>query len=84
MTSEGPPRAGKGARSKMEREKIERINELAHLAKERPLTAEESAERQALRQEYLAYCRENLRSQLDRVVLVDAQGNQTPLKKKGE
>ena len=78
MTSEGPPRAGKGARPKMEREKIERINELAHL------TAEESAERQALRQEYLAYCRENLRSQLDRVVLVDAQGNQTPLKKKGE
>ena len=57
---------------------------MAHLAKERPLTEEESAERQALRQEYLAYCRENLRSQLDRVVLVDAQGNQTPLKKKGE
>lgn len=38
----------------MEQKKIDRINELAHLAKERELTAEELSERDALRKEYIA------------------------------
>ena len=37
----------------MEKEKIDRINELARLAKERELTEEELAERAVLRREYL-------------------------------
>ena len=37
----------------MEKNKIDRINELAHLAKERELTPEELAERQGLRQAYI-------------------------------
>ena len=37
----------------MEKSKIDRINELAHLAKERDLTSEELAERDALRKEYI-------------------------------
>ena len=45
----------------MEKSKIERINELARLAKERELTEEEKAEQQALRQEYLAEFRRSLR-----------------------
>lgn len=45
----------------MENSKLERINELARLAKERALTAEELAERDALRREYIAEWREGAR-----------------------
>ena len=45
----------------MEKEKIERINELGRLSKERELTAEEKAEQKALREEYLKYVRQTLR-----------------------
>ena len=37
----------------MTQEKLDRINELAHLAKERELTADEQEERAALRKEYI-------------------------------
>lgn len=49
----------------MEKHKIDRINQLAKYAKERPLTAEEEAERAELRAEYIAEYRNNLKSQLD-------------------
>lgn len=42
----------------MIKEKLERINELAHIAKQRELTAEELAERDTLRREYIAEWRE--------------------------
>ncbi len=45
----------------MEKAKIDRINELGRLAKTRELTDEEKAERQALREEYLAYFRGEIR-----------------------
>ena len=45
----------------MEKSKIDRINELGRIAKQRELTEEEKAERQALREEYLAYVRDQLR-----------------------
>lgn len=45
----------------MEKEKIDRINELGRLAKERPLTPGEEAERAALREEYLEFFRASLR-----------------------
>ena len=45
----------------MDKVKIERINELGRLAKERELTSEEQAERQALREEYIAYFRAEIR-----------------------
>ena len=38
----------------MEKEKIDRINQLARAAKERPLSPEELEERAALRAEYIA------------------------------
>ena len=37
----------------MTQEKLDRINELAHFAKERELTADEQEERAALRKEYI-------------------------------
>ena len=49
----------------MEQKKIDRINELARLARERELTPEETKERAALRMEYVKAFRESLRAQLD-------------------
>ena len=48
----------------MDQKKIDRINELAKLAKQRELTAEEQAERTVLREEYIAAFRGNLEAQL--------------------
>ena len=42
---------------RMKKEKIDRINELGRLAKERELTEAEKAEQKALREEYLAEVR---------------------------
>ena len=45
----------------MEKIKIDRINELGRLAKQRELTPEEAEERRVLREEYLAEVRRQLR-----------------------
>lgn len=47
----------------MEKEKIDRINELGRIAKQRPLTEEETKERAALREEYLRFFRAGLRGE---------------------
>ena len=47
----------------MEKEKIDRINELGRIAKVRELTDDETKERQALREEYLAEVRRQLRGE---------------------
>ena len=49
----------------MDKKKIDRINELGRLAKERELTPEECAERQALREEYFKFFRASIRGELD-------------------
>jgi uncharacterized protein YnzC (UPF0291/DUF896 family) len=67
---------------RMEHEKIERINELARLARQRALTAEELAERDALRREYLDGFRENMRQILEGVRLQRPDGTVEPLQKK--
>ncbi len=66
----------------MDQKKIDRINELARKAKAEGLTDEELAERQALREEYIAAYRASLRSQLDNIVVQTPDGEKTPLKKK--
>lgn len=45
----------------MDKKKIDRINELGRLSKERTLNEEEKAEQKALREEYIAYVRSQLR-----------------------
>ena len=45
----------------MEKSKIDRINELGRLAKQRELNEKEKAEQKALREEYLAYVRSQLK-----------------------
>jgi uncharacterized protein YnzC (UPF0291/DUF896 family) len=46
---------------RMDKAKIDRINELGRIAKERELTEAEIAERAALREEYIAYFRAEIR-----------------------
>ena len=63
----------------MNKEKIQRINELAKLSKERTLTPEEASEQQALRAEYVAEFRAQFRSTLENTVIQDPDGKRTPL-----
>lgn len=66
----------------MDHEKIERINELTRLSRERELTHEELVEREALRREYLDGFRQNARAVLENVRLKRPDGTLEPLKKK--
>lgn len=66
----------------MKEEQIARINELARKAKAEGLTPEEQAERDELRNMYLADIRLNLQAQLDNTYIVDEKGNKQKLKKK--
>lgn len=62
----------------MEQIKILRINELSRKSKSEVLTEDEKKEQYALRQEYLTEMKQNFKSTLDRVVVVDNNGNKTP------
>lgn len=66
----------------MEQEKKDRISELTRISRQRELTAEEQAERQALREEYLQSWRESVIGTLDNTYLVDENGNKRKLPKK--
>ena len=66
----------------MEHEKIERINELTRLSRERELTHEELVEREALRREHPDGFRQNARAVLENVRLKRPDGTLEPLKKK--
>lgn len=67
----------------MDKNKIERINELARKAKSSEgLTVEETEERAQLRKEYIEAFRTNMRATLDSIVIQEEDGTLTPLKKK--
>ena len=66
----------------MEKEQIERINELARKKKTVGLTDEELAEQAALRKQYIAEWRANMESVLESIVIQEKDGTQTPLQKK--
>lgn len=55
----------------MNKIKVARINELARMAKADGLSPEEAAEQKALRQEFIAEIKADLRSQLDSIEVVD-------------
>ncbi|HHW95212.1 MAG TPA: DUF896 domain-containing protein [Mogibacterium sp.] len=55
----------------MEKEKINRINELAHKAKGKGLTQEEKIEQAKLREEFLAEIRADVRASLESIEIVD-------------
>ena len=64
----------------MDQKKIDRINELARIAKERELTQEEHAERAVLRREYIDAYTANLRATLDNTVIVRPDGTREAVK----
>ena len=58
----------------MEKEKIDRINELYHKSKAEGLTEEELKEQKALRSEYIMAIRGSIRSQLNNIDIQEADG----------
>lgn len=62
----------------MEKSKIDRINALAKKAKAIGLTERETAERDALRKEYLADMRAAFKQQLDSTYVQTADGAKIP------
>ena len=62
----------------MEKSKIDRINALAKKAKAIGLTERETAERDALRKEYLANMRAAFKQQLDSTYVQTADGAKIP------
>ena len=65
----------------MEKEKIDRINELARKSKEAELTEEEKQEQAALRQEYINEIRMSFGAMLDNTVIQYPDGTRKSLKK---
>ena len=66
----------------MENTKIQRINELARLAKERELTQEELNERDTLRKEYIAEWLKGAEQVLDNTYVQTPDGKKHKLQKK--
>lgn len=65
----------------MEKEKLNRINELAKKSKEAALTEEEKEEQAALRQEYINEIRLSFGAMLDNTVIQYPDGSRKSLKK---
>ena len=66
----------------MDDKKVARINELYHKSQKEGLTPEEKEEQAALRKEYIASVKRNLKGQLDNIDMVNADGTVTNLGEK--
>lgn len=66
----------------MDQKKIDRINELYHKKQEGTLTEEEKEEQAALRAEYIAAVRNNLRSTLEHTSVQEPDGTVHKLRKR--
>ena len=66
----------------MENSKLQRINELARIKKERELTAEELAERDALRKEYIVEWRKGAIEVLENTYIQTPDGKKHKLQRK--
>ena len=66
----------------MENSKLQRINELARIKHERELTAEETAERDALRKEYLDEWRKGAIEVLENTYIQTPDGKKHKLQRK--
>ena len=63
-------------------EVIARINQLAHIARERELTEEETAERAKLRRIYIDSVKANLVGQLDNTYILQPDGTKKKIQRK--
>ena len=68
----------------MTKDKIDRINELARLARERELTAAELEERTALRKTYIEEFRRGTIELLENTYIQTPDGKKHPLPRKGQ
>ena len=68
----------------MEKEKIDRINELAHKSKSVGLTDEEKTEQAKLRREYIDSFKNSLIGQLENTYIVDEKGNKKKVQRKNK
>ncbi len=66
----------------MEKKKLQRINQLTAISRQRPLTPEETAERAQLRAEYRASVCRNLEEQLDHMAIQYPDGHKEFVKDK--
>ena len=66
----------------MDQKKIDRINALARLAKQRELTPAEQDERQKLRREYIDAFKASLVGTLENTYIVDEKGNKRKVERK--
>lgn len=66
----------------MEKEQVQRINELARKKKTVGLTLDEEKEQAALRQQYLRDFREGMKQMLDQVYIQQENGEYKKLEKK--
>ncbi len=64
----------------MNQKKLDRINELTKISRQRELTEDEKKEREELRMEYRKSFLQSLSGQLDNITLVDPDGTKTDLK----
>ena len=64
----------------MEKEKLDRINELTRISRQRPLTPDEQNERAALRTEYINDFRASMTGILDNSVIVRPDGTRESVK----
>lgn len=64
----------------MTKEQIERINELARLGRERPLTKEEQEEQRILRRRYIDEFKANVKAVLDHTYIQEPDGTKRPLR----
>ena len=67
----------------MEKAKMDRISELTVISRQRELSEEEKAERQALREEYLADWRRGALEVLENTYVVGPDGKKRKLGKRG-
>ncbi|HPJ03163.1 MAG TPA: DUF896 domain-containing protein [Candidatus Limiplasma sp.] len=68
----------------MDKAKIDRINELARIKKERGLSAEELNEQTALRREYIDEFKQNVHATLKNVRIQNKDGSLSELQRKQE
>lgn len=66
----------------MNKEKINRINELARKSKITGLTPEEKEEQTRLRNEYISNVRSNFVKSIENMVVIDEDGNKRKITKK--
>lgn len=64
----------------MEKRNLDRISQLTQISRERELTAEEQAEREVLRKNYMKAFRAQFRAQLDNTVVEYPDGSRASLR----